>query len=216
MLTFAELVDAIQSRLGRSDKETEIKRAINWAQGFICDNYKVPFLWKQAATADNITTVAGQLAYDLPADFGKADYFRVTYSTNVYYNLTERDRVEITNYQGDITGNPESYALYGYSTSTYRRQVLIGYPAPTAGITVTPFYYARLSDLTIDGSYSVISRLYRDDPLITGAIYKAAYDIEQPELAAAAWSEFQNDIIKMLQTQHTARVTLFKPDNWED
>jgi len=197
MATFLDVITAIQGRVGYTSSEylARIKRAINWAQGEVCE-----VNWKFLLRKDNTTVavLAGDVIYDLPASFSRFESLYLEESAGVQRQLIEAHEDDIWIAPANVAGTPAFYSHYGRSaTSPYRAQVVIGAPTANAGHTVTLNYYIKPSDLVNDADTSPIQDVYRDEPLISGGLYKFHKDLDEHDLAQDALRDFLMDMAAM-------------------
>ena len=104
----------------------------------------------------------------------------------------------------DTTGKgiPACYAISGTELleATYRQVLWIGRPTADDGnYPAVLHYFQKLPVMDSDDDQSLISRVYEDTPIISGACYKLAKDMEEEELAATYFQEFKIDLADMKQ-----------------
>jgi len=141
--------------------DTEIIRYFNEAQGKVYTLYDR--WWFLLKVGSNIDTVASQMTYGLPSDFGRMDKVKYRYisgSTDTNYNLkylpdTEFD-YESRDNNADNSDNIKNYTIQpGDSTNT--AGYLEVWPRPeTTGLHLTPRYYATMTKLDSYGDLTQV------------------------------------------------------------
>jgi len=168
--------------IGGSAYSTRKSRAINWAQVEI-NSVKWDFLFDEGT---GFNTVAGTKVYSLDTDFLHPHKFYINDGSTVY-ELIPGISEDIVLNPPSTTGVPKYYCLAGVSGGLPR--VYIGYPTADDAYAVTYGFYKQLSDIS-GSTHSEISIAWRDDPIITGAVYKFWQYVEEPAKAEQAYGKF--------------------------
>ena len=161
-----------------------IYTAINWAQEEFCT-----VRWRFLQKKKEITTQSGVNVYDLFDNAGPGFYDFGTLR-DVWINDGDGNKIELVRAQvQDIeilgaamdNGLPNYFALSGVTTdagwSTVVPAIWLGIPTPDDEYTVTVYYYRRLPELSGASTVSDVCAVYRDDPLVEGAVFRFMLDV---------------------------------------
>jgi len=176
----SELVSRIEQRTSASGTAYNANKvdAINWAIGEI-NTVKWNFLLK-TKTGANLSQ--NQKLIALESDFLMPYKFYTT-DANGRYELIEGSFDDIALVSPTTTGAPKYFCVSGMSGDY--PSVYIGNPMADKSYSIDYGYYKKLSDLDADDDESDISKVYRDDPIVEGAIYKIWLDLEDPKADSA-------------------------------
>jgi len=195
--TFSQLRTKLEERTGVSGTTYEASRdrAINWAQEEICT-----VDWNFLITSTSFTLALGSPTYNLATDYLRASRFYCTSGTTRWELLpTNPDDILVNtlSYSSGVS-KPLYYALGGnYGAGTIPR-IHVGCHTHGYGTkTVNYSYIKKLTDLSATTDVSLISVVYRDDPLIAGASFKFHIDLERRDLAEKDFLEFCNAMATM-------------------
>jgi hypothetical protein len=201
MSTITELRDAIYERTGADvNHATRIDRALNRSVQEICS-----VMWDFLLTPATLTLLIGETRYYLPTDF-----LVLKEEELLYYDATITRRLlpgtpeMIANFiltEGTL-GKPTRYALYGISSDVghvNEHQIVIGCPIPSIDAAVDYFYWKKIPDYTALQT-PIVSTLYNDIPIISGALWIYWKNLEQNDKAADAFNEFAGDM-RVMQTK---------------
>ena len=190
--------------------DTEIIRYFNEAQDKIYSLYDR--WWFLLKIGDTIDTVASQMPYDLPSDFGRMDKVKfrfVSGSTDVNYNLkylpdTEFD-YESRDNNADDSDNVRFYTIQpGDSDNT--AGYLHVWPKPeTAGLDLIPRYYTTMT--TLD-SYGDLTQVPIPSMLEDYALAQI-FQIRKEETNADRYDKIfreQIELLKMMQRKQTGSL----------
>jgi hypothetical protein len=199
MATFSELQEIVASRVtgaginvNTNNYLSTIKMGINWAQKEFC-MVQFQLLLKSM----DWNTRVGGVKYGLfDANLGEQDFGK---EDRIYYYPASGAKVQLTRCAvSDIEtigstmdgGVPQFYAIGGYFNQTDGwngdvRAVYLGMPTPDAKYPMKVYYYRTLPEMVNNTDESLISKAYRDDPIIEGAVWKFAQALNRdlsPEL----------------------------------
>jgi hypothetical protein len=94
-------------------------------------------------------------------------------------------------------GCPCYYCESDYNSTSLARNIYIGNPHSDKSYRAALSYFQKLTDLSGDTDESLISKVYEDTPLISGALYKFAKDMDETQLAQDFFIEFKADMADM-------------------
>lgn len=131
------------------------------------------------------TTVAGQMEYDLPADFARVQQVRYNFTGQNIYPLGRTTlkalRAQYTKFVG---GNPWQY---------YKNALKLGvYPIPNQPAKLYLDYYLMLPDITVDQDSETPDNY--DDSVILYAAYKLLTGTEKDQKAAQCKKQYDDNI----------------------
>lgn len=146
---------------GSTVTDTEILHFLNACQDKVFTLYDRWWFLLKYGTA--ISTVAGIKTYGLPTDFGRMKNLSFRYvsgASDITYNLRYVSMDEFDYQTRDNNAadddNLKIYSIYPPDSSNTAGYIRV-WPKPlTAGLSITPFYYQAMSDLTSYGSTTLI------------------------------------------------------------
>jgi hypothetical protein len=203
MSTLSELRTLIKQRISQVGPTYDdyIDASVNWAIEEICT-----VNWRFLLTSIDIITLPTQTIYDLWDNTSSPtkNNFGKVYKVYIDNGTTKTELMQGTREDIDLnapssTGQPRLYSIDGVtydniSATRVAPQINIGYPAPSGNgglnYTVTVAYYRKLPDLSADTDRSAISEVYRDDPIIEGAIHRMWKNLEVEDKAADSLNKF--------------------------
>jgi hypothetical protein len=208
-MTFAELKNRVAVvNLGRSDDETLDKagEAINWV---LCEYLPIKGLKPFLKTTD-LTTTAEQEYIDLPEDFAGLKIAQVLQDDGSYNTMSDMMWEDTEN---SDTGEP-SYKMILPSPAGWRLYLR---PVPDEVYTIRIWYYAKQTELTNDDDEPVLSIIYGDGPVISGATWRLAVELEI-ESAVPKWEQIFHlvDLPSLLQWQESFSLQGYKKYSWLD
>jgi len=190
MADFEDVIIAIQDRTGYKGDEyiPRIKSAINWAKDEI---NQVDFRFLLVRNSASLVTVIGQNRYDLPASppFARLNAIYVVDGAD-RRELQEGNEEQIIDAPSTTSATPNLYTMYGYNATTGQQQIAIGAPTPAAAFPTILSYYRKMVDLSASADKCPIQQFYRDEPLISGGLYKFHKDLDEHDISLDAWKDF--------------------------
>lgn len=201
-MNLGELVEEIQINLGtRTDTETEasIKKAINWIL-----REELPSRGLESFLTEDpslLKTIIGQEYVVLPDGFGGVckNGFAIE-SGNNYIPLTPMNTVRLHTRD---SGTPSKFKVlsgFEWGIPTGRMWAYLR-PIPNAEKNLHLWYYWKQTTLTSPTHEALISKIYGDSPIISGAtwwINKSLHDIEQE---AKWYAYYEKDVANLLDWQ---------------
>lgn len=199
--TFAQLRTKLEERVGIDNAGTTYDdardRALNWAQEEICQ-----VNWNFLLSTASFTMTKASTTYNLDTSFLRAGRFYCTSGTTRWELLpTNPDDILINTLTYTIgVSKPMYFALGGnYGTASVPRIYVGCYTHGYGTKALSYTFYKRIADLSAITDSSLISIVYRDDPIIAGAAFKFNIDFERRELAEKDFAEFCNSMALMCQ-----------------
>jgi len=186
MGTVSDIVTQVKYQTGVDTAyDDKIIAGINWAQQQVT---AVKFMFLQETTT--LTLTAGTIQYNLPVSFN-APYQFVLVEETAYYDLVPGTIYDIWLNPQAAQGRPKCYSIAG--VSGIYNTVYIGCPTANKGYSVRCSYFRALATLTAS-STSEVSTYYKDNPLISGAVYRLWKSMERQQFADASYQEFLSDM----------------------
>jgi hypothetical protein len=152
-------------------------------------------------------------------DFGKEDKIYLEDADDKKIELVRCSMSDILTTGAEMTpGMPQFYAIGGYVRypepwNDDVRSVYIGMPTADAVYFMYFHYYQTLQDMVDNTDVSIISKAYRDDPIIEGAVWKFAQALNRdlsPELFYRSMKVAQ-DILPYSGPPYPEKLTSPKP-----
>jgi len=197
-MNFTELQSEVATvNLGRSDSTslTYAGKAINYTlqEDLVARGLK-PFL-----TSTTVTTTADQEYVDLPSGFMGLKWAGIQQSDNDYDLLTKMDWDDYE--AASATGEPDNYDILP-GTSSWRMYLRL---TPDDAYTIKIWYLAKPSALS-GSTTSIVSTLYGDTPIISGATWRLAVMLGI-DAAIARWRRqyIDHDLKNLLRIQDNLR-----------
>lgn len=165
-MNFGELKTEIaDTNLGRDDAEsaTIAGKAINW----LLTEYMPARGLKPFLSNTNLTTTADTEYVDLPSNFAGLKSARLLQSGGDYHELSD---FEWSQFDEVETGEPTEKMVLP-STTVWRLYLRL---TPDDTYTINIWYYARQTALTADDTTPILSTIYGDAPIISGATWRTA------------------------------------------
>lgn len=191
MSAFSVLRTILDERVGPDGTGTEYEgrrdRAINWAIKEIC-TVRFNFLLTNPTPDPYIELAANVTSYNLASDFHMPYKFYIEAATRYELIPGTYDDIVLIDSLVDL-GDPKYFAIAGTDSDGYL-QVQFGDPTPSQQRQVYYSYYRLLPELSNATDESAISIVYRDDPIIEGALYKYWLDFEKQDKSQAALQRF--------------------------
>ena len=205
---FGELKAFIATtNLGRSDAATLVMAgyAINWLLVEHLPQRRLkPFLKNDdLSTTENVEYVA------LPSDFASLKIARVLQSDATSYLTMSDMEWEDLELGTDDTGEPSNKMVLPTTDGwrLYMREI------PDDTYTINIWYYARQTELTADATTPLLSTIYGDAPIISGATWRLAANLGIDKEATKWKGIFDKvDLPELLSWQaHVDGYKAFKP-----
>lgn len=117
---------------------------------------------------DDLTTVADQEYVDLPADFAMLEMARVLQGSGGDYQIMSDSVWE--DFEESSTGEP-GFKMVLPSTTGWRMYMRL---IPDDAYTINIWYHAKEAELTLDATTPLLSTIYGDAPIISGATWRLA------------------------------------------
>jgi len=150
----------------------------------------------------DITTTADQEYVDLPANFMSLKLARLEQSDGNYVKLTQLDWDDL---EVSDTGEPDYFDILP-STTGWRMYLRL---IPDDTYTINIWYYAKETELSDDSDTAILSALYGDDIIISGATWRMCVVLGLDN-DASRWGTkfFQVDLPAFLSWQGNMRGSL--------
>lgn len=192
--------------LGRTDSDTLDRAgdAVNWVL-----TEHLPFKGlKPFLKTTLLTTTIDREYVDLPTDFAGLKIAQVLQDAGDYYTMSDLDWEDT---EVDETGEPH-FKLILPSATCWRLYMRL---IPDAAYTVKIWYYAKEAVLAADGSTPVLSVIYGDTPIVSGAAWRLSVELGL-DADATKWDYIFNkiDLPELLQWQSGYHVQGIKRHNY--
>ena len=157
--------EVADTNLGRDDAESAViaGKAINW----ILTEYLPARGLKPFLVNTNLTTTDTVEYVALPDNFAGLKSARVLQSGGDYIGLAD---FEWSQFDEVETGEPTEKMVLP-STTGWRLYLRL---TPDDTYTINIWYFARQTELTADGTTPILSTIYGDAPIISGATWRTA------------------------------------------
>lgn len=168
-INFGELKNTIAvDKLGRDDDNTltEAGLSINWLlTEYLPSRGLKPFLLN-----DDITTTASIEYVALPANFAGLKLARLQQSDGSYATLGDFEWTDLNDVE---TGEPTEKMVLPH-TATWRLYLRL---IPDDTYTINIWYFAKQTTLVADATTPILSTIYGNAPIISGAAWRTAVSL---------------------------------------
>lgn len=179
----ADVRNLVTDATGRTDKDTEINRALNVALNKISSE----FLWNDLLTEDSVTLTVDAASVALASNTRRLSEVRLIDGLNSS-RIVIRPKTWVVKFYPNPTSMSSARPRYGYLQGT---TLFLVPPSDTAD-TVTYSYYKMHNDITDDTTQLTIPQA--DEAVVAYTIYWVFKSLEKHEDAAMWFGDYQTHL----------------------